>query len=79
MNKCEQYGYSMSCRSQLTFMTRISGACLESFFEGGGEHFNISAEKIKCLMLNGIHIQRYFAIMCLELTKNTLSPFLCLQ
>lgn len=32
---------------QQTFITCINGAYVESFFVGGGEHFNISAVKPK--------------------------------
>lgn len=33
-----------SCKQ--TFIMWINGACLERLLEGGGEHFNISAESL---------------------------------
>lgn len=43
---------------QQTFITWISGACLESFLEGGGEHFDISAEEHKLKEPKQVHQEK---------------------
>lgn len=43
---------------QQTFITWISGACFESFLEGGGRHFDISAEEHKLKEPKQVHQEK---------------------